>query len=78
MVRCTVTDQNVDRLPELVDFYVKETGTRLIHFEVAFLSGRCLQHSSHIPAPEVFARRYVEARIGPPSLERRSGSRRPD
>jgi len=61
VARCTVTALNVDRLAGLVDFYVKEAGVRHIHFEPAFLGGRCLDHSGNVPSPEVFARCYIEA-----------------
>ncbi|HUJ10662.1 MAG TPA: radical SAM protein [Verrucomicrobiae bacterium] len=61
VIRCTVTENNVSRLAELVDFYVDRTGCKLLHFEPVFLSGRCRNIPSAVPLPKLFADNFVAA-----------------
>ena len=59
-IRATITRQNVTRMPEMVDFFVSETGCRSLHFEPAFACGRCAR-SGDVPDGPVFARAYLSA-----------------
>jgi len=61
VVRCTVTDLNVERLPELVDFFTETAPGALIHLEPAFGRGRCLDNPEQIPMADRFADRFIEA-----------------
>jgi uncharacterized protein len=52
-IRSTITENNVRRLPELVDFFVERTGCRQLHFEPAFLSGRCSTIPEAVPPSDL-------------------------
>lgn len=60
-IRCTVTEKNVQRLVELVDFFADKTGCQQVHFEPVFLSGRCCNVPSAVPLPEEFAETFIRA-----------------
>lgn len=61
VIRCTVTDLNVEQMPELVDFFADMAPGTLIHFEPAFGRGRCLDNPEQIPLADHFAERFIEA-----------------
>jgi len=61
VVRCTVTRDIVDQLPDLVDFFAETTGAHIIHFEPVFSAGRALGQVDLVPSPEVFVDRFAEA-----------------
>lgn len=61
VVRCTVTHQTVDSLPDLVDFFVDRIGCRLVHFEPAFAAGRAHSDQQQLPSPARFARAFAAA-----------------
>jgi uncharacterized protein len=71
VIRTTVTENNVGRLPELVDFFAEHTPCRQLHFEPAFLSGRCCNMPAAVPQTEVFASQFIAA------LDRARGRRIP-
>ncbi|HRI64914.1 MAG TPA: radical SAM protein [Polyangium sp.] len=58
-LRCTITDTNVDRLRDLVDFFRAETSVRSAQLEPVFVTGRC--HSSGIGGLD--ARRFLTALV---------------
>jgi len=60
-IRATVTNLNAGRLPELVDFFVKHTGCKLLHFEPASCIGRCKEMPSGVPNPMEFAQEFLKA-----------------
>jgi len=56
-IRSTVTEVNVRRLEEMVDFFAEEAGCQQVHLEPVFLSGRCRE----LPSYEEFAKTYLRA-----------------
>lgn len=60
-IRATVTELNVDKLVELVDFFVDRTGCQQLHFEPVFESGRRRRSAADGLAPEAFAASFVAA-----------------
>jgi uncharacterized protein len=60
-VRATITERNVCRQVELVDFFVQETGCDQMHFEPVFLCGRQVASSGQALAPDTFARNFERA-----------------
>lgn len=61
VIRSTITDINVERLSELVEFFSEIAPGALLHFEPAFARGRCLDDPSQIPLARRFATRFIEA-----------------
>lgn len=61
VIRTTVTENNVERLPELVEFFADHTPCRQLHFEPAFLSGRCCHVPTAVPPTDAFAARFIAA-----------------
>lgn len=61
IIRSTITSSNVRRMAEMVDFFVCQTGCKQLHFEPAFLSGRCRSLLSGVPDPQVFATEFIRA-----------------
>lgn len=60
-LRATITQSNVERMEEMVDFFVERAGSRTLHLEPAFLSGRCRNLVSGVPDLDVFAREFIKA-----------------
>jgi len=60
-VRATITEANVARQAELVDFFVDATGCRQLHFEPVFASGRRSRAEGLPLAPDDFAAGFVAA-----------------
>jgi len=61
VIRSTVTNVNVNRMVEMVEFFVQEVGCRFLHFEPAFSCGRCVGAANATPDPKVFAEEYIKA-----------------
>lgn len=61
VIRSTITCRNVHRMSDMVEFLVRQTGCRQLHFEPAFSSGRCENDGSQLASPDAFAERFIEA-----------------
>jgi len=60
-IRSTITNQNVGRMVEMIDYFTTQTGCKLLHFEPAFLNGRCCTMADAVPEPETFAEHFIKA-----------------
>jgi uncharacterized protein len=60
-IRSTITNENVGRMAELVDFFATHAHCKQLHFEPAFLNGRCCEMTDAVPEPEVFAEQFIKA-----------------
>lgn len=61
VVHCTVTENSVSRIPEIVYFLVTTFPNITIHLEPAYECGRALQTGEKFPSPELFVRGFIEA-----------------
>ena len=60
-IRATITAANVEGLAELVEFMVHRTSCRQLHFEPAFLNGRCCRLKAGVPTPDRFGTEFIKA-----------------
>jgi len=60
-LRATITDYNVARMPEIVDFFHHNFKTRQVQFEPLFICGRCLTSGAQSPDQRVFLRQFLKA-----------------
>ena len=60
-IRATITENNVSRQVELVDFFVEETGCDQLHFEPVFLCGRQAETADRNLSSSAFARHFAKA-----------------
>jgi uncharacterized protein len=60
-IRCTVTDENVRALEEIVRFIGREFNCSYVHLEPVFVCGRCCISSVRAPESQVFVEHFRRA-----------------
>ncbi|MDR0429599.1 MAG: radical SAM protein [Tannerellaceae bacterium] len=60
-VRATVTERNVRRMEEVVEWFKAEFNVRYLHIEPVWQCGRCLTSGEKAPSDEDFIQYYIKA-----------------
>ena len=60
-LRATITRRNVNRMAEMVDFFIDRTDCRHLHFEPFYPFGRGEQVPEQVPDATMFATEFVQA-----------------
>jgi uncharacterized protein len=61
-IRSTITNYNLGRLPEMIDFFKENTSLKDVHFEPVFECGRCEKTQTKEPDSKEFLEKIVEAK----------------
>lgn len=60
-VRATITERNVHRIEEIVEWFKSEFNIHFLHIEPVWLCGRCVTSGEKPPADDDFIKHYVRA-----------------
>ena len=60
-IRSTITDYNVERMAEMVEFFHANFNTKQVQFEPLFVCGRCLTSPLRAPEPGRFMSHFYKA-----------------
>ena len=61
-IRSTITDHNVNKLVEMVQFFKEKINLSEVHFEPVFECGRCEKTQTREPDSELFLEKFIEAK----------------
>jgi uncharacterized protein len=61
-IRSTITNFNLNRLPEMVDFFKENTTIKDVHFEPVFECGRCEKTETKEPNSKEFLEKILQAK----------------
>lgn len=60
--RSTITNDSVNRIPEIIEFFKSISSNKRFHIEPLFECGRCKKSYSRSPDPSIFLKKFIEAK----------------